>query len=130
MAPRRWPRRGEHADGYIPSSPTQILEWTVAAVRAAESAGRDPDDVEICVVAPAYVGDDLAHQRDQLRWFEGMVGNHVVDMVNRYGEDREKVPQVLPDYIKARGPTTTTITASRATRRRNSCLRTSSIDSV
>jgi alkanesulfonate monooxygenase SsuD/methylene tetrahydromethanopterin reductase-like flavin-dependent oxidoreductase (luciferase family) len=75
----------------------------VAAVRAsAEAAGRDPDEVDICVVAPAYVGDDLSHQRDQLRWFGGMVGNHVVDMVNRYGEDRDKVPQVLSDYIKAR----------------------------
>jgi hypothetical protein len=31
-----------------------------------------------------------------------MVGNHVVDMVNRYGEDAEKVPEVLSDYIKAR----------------------------
>jgi alkanesulfonate monooxygenase SsuD/methylene tetrahydromethanopterin reductase-like flavin-dependent oxidoreductase (luciferase family) len=31
-----------------------------------------------------------------------MVGNHVVDMVNRYGDDRAKVPQVLSDYIKAR----------------------------
>jgi hypothetical protein len=31
-----------------------------------------------------------------------MVGNHVVDMVNRYGEDSDKVPRVLTDYIKAR----------------------------
>jgi alkanesulfonate monooxygenase SsuD/methylene tetrahydromethanopterin reductase-like flavin-dependent oxidoreductase (luciferase family) len=31
-----------------------------------------------------------------------MVGNHVADMVKRYGEDASKVPQVLSDYIKAR----------------------------
>jgi alkanesulfonate monooxygenase SsuD/methylene tetrahydromethanopterin reductase-like flavin-dependent oxidoreductase (luciferase family) len=31
-----------------------------------------------------------------------MVGNHVHDMVLRYGDDTEKVPQVLSDYIKAR----------------------------
>jgi len=31
-----------------------------------------------------------------------MVGNHVVDMVNRYGDDAAKVPPVLSDYIKAR----------------------------
>ncbi len=32
-----------------------------------------------------------------------MVGNHVVDLVNRYGADDEsKVPRALSDYIKAR----------------------------
>ena len=50
------------------------------------------------MVAPAYVGDDLAHQRDQLRWFGGMVGNHVVDMVNRYGEDRDNGRPVKVRY--------------------------------
>ncbi len=95
---------GRHADGFILQlADPQILEWTMAAVReAASDAGRNPDDIAICVVAPTYVGDDVAHQRDQLRWFGGMVGNHVVDMVNRYGEDSSKVPQVLSDYIKAR----------------------------
>ena len=95
---------GRHADGYILQlADPQILEWTSAAVhRAASDAGRDPAEVEVCVAAPAYVGDDLAHQRDQVRWFGGMVGNHVVDMVNRYGEDSSKVPTVLSDYIKAR----------------------------
>jgi alkanesulfonate monooxygenase SsuD/methylene tetrahydromethanopterin reductase-like flavin-dependent oxidoreductase (luciferase family) len=75
----------------------------VAAVRAAAvEAGRDPDEIKICVAAPAYVGEDLAHQRDQLRWFGGMVGNHVADLVNRYGEDSAQVPQALTDYIKER----------------------------
>lgn len=68
---------------------------------AAVEAGRDPKDVKICVAAPAYVGDDLAHQRDQSRWFGGMVGNHVADLVSRYGESGE-VPVALTDYIKAR----------------------------
>ena len=74
------------------------------AVRAAaEDEGRNPDDISICVVAPAYVGKDIAHQRDQLRWFGGMVGNHVHDMVKRYGsDDPEMVPRVLADYIAAR----------------------------
>jgi probable F420-dependent oxidoreductase len=95
---------GRHADGYILQlADPQVLEWTVAAVRAAASdAGRDPDELSVCVVAPAYVGDDLDHQRDQLRWFGGMVGNHVADMVRRYGEDESKVPKVLIDYIKGR----------------------------
>ncbi len=95
---------GRHADGYILQlADPQVLEWTMGAVRkAATEAGRDPDDITICVVAPAYVGDDIAHQRDQLRWFGGMVGNHVADMVMRYGEDTEKVPQALLEYIKGR----------------------------
>lgn len=95
---------GRHADGYILQlADPQVLEWTMAAVReAAAESGRDPDEIKICVVAPAYVGDDISHQRDQLRWFGGMVGNHVADMVERYGEDSSKVPEVLSDYIKAR----------------------------
>ena len=31
-----------------------------------------------------------------------MVGNHVVDLVNRYGEDEESVPKALSDYIATR----------------------------
>lgn len=95
---------GTHADGFILQlADPQVLEWTMGAVRAAaEEAGRDPDDVSICVVAPAYVGEDIEHQREQLRWFGGMVGNHVADMVKRYGEDSSKVPQVLSDYIRSR----------------------------
>jgi len=102
--PKALAATGEHGDGYILQlADPQILEWTMGAVRlAAAEAGRDPDEISICVVAPAYVGDDIVHQRDQLRWFGGMVGNHVVDLVTRYGDDRSKVPQVLADYIKAR----------------------------
>ena len=95
---------GEHADGFILQlADPQVLEWTMAAVRtAASDAGRNPDDVSICVVAPAYVGADIDHQREQLRWFGGMVGNHVADMVKRYGEDESMVPKALSDYIRAR----------------------------
>ena len=95
---------GEQADGFILQlADPQIAEWTIAAVRrAAAEAGRDPDDLYICVAAPAYVGDDLAHQRDQCRWFGGMVGNHVADLVERYGDSGGGVPQALTDYIKGR----------------------------
>jgi hypothetical protein len=59
----------------------------------------------MCIAAPAYVTDGSpeqhAHARDQLRWFGGMVGNHVADIVERYG-DSGAVPQALTDYIKAR----------------------------
>ena len=94
---------GRKADGFILQlADPVILKWTMKHVQdAAREAGRDPEEVKICVGAPAYVGEDLAHQREQCRWFGGMVGNHVADLVARYGEDSE-VPHALTDYIKAR----------------------------
>ena len=95
---------GRHADGFILQlADPRILEWTLAAVReASATAGRAPGSVATCVTAPAYVGDDLAHQRDQLRWFGGMVGNHVADLVRRYGEGSASVPNALTAYIRDR----------------------------
>ncbi|MGA1173494.1 MAG: TIGR03842 family LLM class F420-dependent oxidoreductase, partial [Ilumatobacteraceae bacterium] len=94
---------GEVGDGFILQlADPQIAAWTIEAVRkAAADAGRNPDDVYICVAAPAYVTDDVPHARDQLRWFGGMVGNHVADIVARYGES-SAVPKALTDYIKGR----------------------------
>jgi probable F420-dependent oxidoreductase len=94
---------GRKADGFILQlADPVILEWTMKHVHdAAREAGRDPNEVKVCVAAPAYVGDDLAHQREQCRWFGGMVGNHVADLVARYGEASD-VPHALTDYIKAR----------------------------
>ena len=99
---------GEVADGFILqlADPT-ITEWAIAAVRkAAADAGRDPSSVTICAAAPAYVTDgtpaNLEHARNQCRWFGGMVGNHVADIVNRYGADKSGVPKPLVDYISGR----------------------------
>jgi probable F420-dependent oxidoreductase len=94
---------GRKADGFILQlADPVLLEWTMKHVHdAATAVGRNPKDVKICVAAPAYVGDDLTHQRDQCRWFGGMVGNHVADLVARYGEDGE-VPHALTDYIRMR----------------------------
>src|SRR5699024_5156311 len=64
-------------------------------------AGRDPDDITICVAAPMYIGTDLTHMREQCRWFGGMVGNHVADIVSRYGADGA-VPAALTDYVAGR----------------------------
>ena len=98
---------GEVADGFILQlADPDIAAWTIGSVReAAERAGRDPMSVKICVAAPAYVGtdspDSMEHQRDQCRWFGGMVGNHVADLVERYGSEGG-VPAALTDYIEAR----------------------------
>jgi probable F420-dependent oxidoreductase len=95
---------GRKADGFILQlADPYLTEWMVKSVReAAATAGRDPDAITICVAAPAYVGDDLAHARDQCRWFGGMVGNHVADLVARYGEHSSLVPEELTSYVKSR----------------------------
>ncbi|MFM8903226.1 MAG: TIGR03842 family LLM class F420-dependent oxidoreductase [Actinomycetota bacterium] len=94
---------GEVGDGFILQlADIDIAAWTIDAVRkAARDSGRDPDKIKLCVAAPAYVGDDITHMREQCRWFGGMVGNHVADIVARYGES-SSVPKALTDYIKGR----------------------------
>ncbi|MGC4944457.1 TIGR03842 family LLM class F420-dependent oxidoreductase [Kribbella sp. DT2] len=101
--PKALAATGQVGDGYILQlADPDIAAWMISAVRgAAEEAGRDPAAIKFCVAAPAYVGEDLAHQRDQTRWFGGMVGNHVADIVTRYGASGS-VPPALTDYIKGR----------------------------
>jgi probable F420-dependent oxidoreductase len=95
---------GETCDGFILQlADPQIVAWTVEAVKnAPPTPAATPTDVTICVAAPAYVGTDIEHMRDQCRWFGGMVGNHVADIVTRYGDQAAAVPQALTDYIKGR----------------------------
>ncbi|MER6563596.1 TIGR03842 family LLM class F420-dependent oxidoreductase [Streptomyces sp. NPDC001027] len=107
--PKALKMTGEEADGFILQlADLYLTEYMVKAVKdAAAAAGRDPAEVRICVAAPAYVTDDdspqaLAHAREQCRWFGGMVGNHVADLVSKYGEHSSQVPEELTDYIKAR----------------------------
>jgi probable F420-dependent oxidoreductase len=94
---------GEVGDGFILQlADLDIAEWMIKTVRdAAEAAGRDPMSIKFCVAAPMYIGDDWEHMRDQCRWFGGMVGNHVADIVAKYG-DGGSVPKALTDYIKGR----------------------------
>ena len=99
---------GEVGDGFILQlADPDITAWSIAAVRkAATAAGRDPDAITMCVAAPAYITDGTEagrdHAREQCRWFGGMVGNHVADIVARYGADGASVPAALTDYIKGR----------------------------
>jgi probable F420-dependent oxidoreductase len=99
---------GEVGDGYILQlADPDIAAWSIQAVQdAATAAGRDPGALTMCVAAPAYVTDGSdaarAHALDQCRWFGGMVGNHVADLVARYGSDGVAVPRALTDYIAGR----------------------------
>lgn len=102
---------GEVGDGFILQlADLDVAKWMIDQVRtAASNAGRDPDALTFCVAAPAYVGADTPesweHMRSQTRWFGGMVGNHIADIVNKYGaatDDNDGFPAILVDYIKGR----------------------------
>lgn len=94
---------GEVGDGFILQlADVDIAAWMIKTVRdAAEAAGRDPMSIKFCIAAPMYIGDDWEHMRDQCRWFGGMVGNHVADIVAKYGMHGD-VPEALTDYIAGR----------------------------
>ena len=100
--PRALRCAGRVADGVILQlADPFIIEWSLRYLReGAEQAGRDPADIKVMAAAPAYISADLAHARDQVRWFPALVSNHVVDLVHRYhgGE----LPDELTDYIAAR----------------------------
>ncbi len=79
-----------------------IIKWIMdTARRAAEEAGRDPLALQCIVCAPSHISDDLGDARNQVRWFPAMVSNHVMDLIERYGESSE-IPKDLTEYVKAR----------------------------
>jgi len=102
--PRALDLAGREADGLILQlADPFVVEWAGrSALDSLRATGRDVQDFTICAAAPAYVGDNLAHQRDQVRWFGGMVGNHVADIVRRYGPESGAIPTALTAYIKDR----------------------------
>ncbi len=92
---------GRIADGaMLQIGDPDLIRWFVSQVRAsAVEAGRDPRSIRVMAAAPAHVGD-LAECRDRVRWFPALVGNHVVDLVNKYqGND---LPAGLTAYIRNR----------------------------
>ena len=96
---------GEIADGFVLQlADPEITAWSIAAVRARRRGGRARPrrDHDLRRRAGLRRRDDLAHARDQCRWFGGMVGNHVAEIVSRYGADGAAVPPALTDYIAGR----------------------------
>ena len=91
---------GRIADGaMLQIADPDLVRWFADQVRAsAREAGRDPDAVRIMSAAPAHVGD-LADGRDRIRWFPALVGNHVVDLVNKY---QGELPEGLTRYVRGR----------------------------
>ena len=91
---------GRIADGaMLQIADPDLVRWFEGQVRdSAREAGRDPRAVRIMAAAPAHVGD-LADGRDRVRWFPALVGNHVVDLVNKY---QGELPEGLTRYVRGR----------------------------
>ncbi len=102
--PRALGVAGRVGDGVIIQlADPQIIQWIMeTARRAAEEAGRDPAALQCIVCAPSHVTDNLAEAREQVRWFPAMVSNHVMDLIERYGENSDQIPAALTDFVKAR----------------------------
>jgi len=99
--PRALELAGRIADGImLQFADPDLIAWMVGQVRdAARKAGRDPAAVRVMAAAPAHVGPiDVA--RERVRWFPALVGNHVVDLVNRY--DPAELPAALTGYVRER----------------------------
>jgi probable F420-dependent oxidoreductase len=101
--PKALAAAGQHGDGLIIQlADPWLVEWfTGQALEAGRAAGRDMSGFRVMSAAPVWVGD-MNKAREQTRWFPAMVGNHVADLVERYGRDGGSVPKRLTDYIEGR----------------------------
>ncbi len=101
--PKALAAAGAHADGLIIqlADPWLVKWFTDQAKDAGKAAGKDMSNFKVMSAAPVWVGD-MAKSRAQTRWFPAMVGNHVADLVERYGNEGGKVPQRLTEYIEGR----------------------------
>ncbi len=95
---------GTAGDGLIIqlADPWLVKWFSDQAISAGKAAGRDMSNFKVMSAAPVWVGD-MDKARAVTRWFPAMVGNHVADIVERYGKDGGgDIPQRLTDYIEGR----------------------------
>ena len=101
--PKALDSAGRMGDGLILQiAEPSICKWLSGqAIDAGKANGRDMSKYKVMAAAPAYLGD-MQKCRDATRWFPAMVGNHVADIVEKYGTDRDDIPDTLTSYIKER----------------------------
>jgi probable F420-dependent oxidoreductase len=101
--PKALAAAGRHGDGLIIqlADPWLVKWFTDQALDAGRAAGRDLSGFKVMSAAPVWVGD-MGKAREQTRWFPAMVGNHVTDLVERYGKEGNTVPKRLTDYVEGR----------------------------
>lgn len=94
---------GEHADGVVLQiAEPGLCKWfTDQCQNAGRQAGRDMSGFRSMAAAPAYFGDK-ARAVEATKWFPAMVGNHVADIVEKYGSQSGAVPEGLTSYIEKR----------------------------
>ncbi|MBC8097977.1 MAG: LLM class flavin-dependent oxidoreductase, partial [Armatimonadetes bacterium] len=79
-----------------------LVKWFAdRAIGAGTAAGREMSSYQIMAAAPVWTGD-MHIGREQTRWFPAMVGNHVADIVEKYGMDDPTIPQSFTAYIQGR----------------------------
>lgn len=94
---------GRVADGVVlqPAVPS-LIRWSLGHVHdGARQAGRDPSDLRVMCLVPAFVGGDLEYARSQVRWFPAMASNQIVELIQRH--DPAGLPQELVSYVESRG---------------------------
>ena len=101
--PKALSSAGRVGDGLILQiAEPSIVKWLAStAIAEGEKAGRDMSNFKVMSAAPAYFGtkeECIA----ATRWFPAMVGNHVADIVEKYGTERDDIPEALTAYIKDR----------------------------
>ena len=101
--PKALKTAGEVGDGLIIQlADVGLCEWFGGQAKAAgEAAGRDMRGYRVLSAAPVWVGDRETGIA-QTKWFPALVGNHVADIVEKYGAGTDLVPDSLTAYIEAR----------------------------
>lgn len=101
--PKALQTAGEVGDGVVLQigSPPLVEWFKDQAIKAGEAAGRDMSNYQVIACAPAYFGTK-ERCLDATKWFPAMVGNHVADIVEKYGDNSGQVPESLTSYIKNR----------------------------
>lgn len=101
--PKALKAAGEAGDGLVlQMGEPALCKWFAdQAIAAGKAAGRDMSNYQVMSAAPVWVGD-INKGREQTRWFPAMVGNHVADIVEKYGMDDPTIPKSFTEYIKGR----------------------------
>jgi len=101
--PKALATAGTEGDGLvIQLGDPSLAKWFIdQAISAGKAAGRDMSDFRVLSCAPVWVGDrDKGYE--QTKWFPALVGNHVADIVEKYGQGSDLVPDSLTTYIEDR----------------------------
>lgn len=101
--PKALATAGQQGDGVVLQlGDPGLIEWFARqCFEAGEKAGRSMEGFGVMAAAPAYFGSESTCV-EATKWFPAMVGNHVADIVEKYGQDSGLVPRSLTEYIAKR----------------------------